>query len=163
MTATNLKLPEIDGIDKNILELLQNDAKITIKEISVKVGKSPTAIRSRIVRLEENLIKKYVALIDCRQLGYREMVIASLRVNSSEPLERIKRHIESMEKIKFAYIVTGEYPLFIMAKCLDHEDSMGLIEKLRNLPGVEEIKTQIVLDRIKEDHTIIIPEPIDKD
>lgn len=163
MTATNLKLPEIDGIDKHILELLQNDAKITIKEISVKVGKSPTAIRSRIVRLEENLIKKYVALIDCRQLGYREMVIASLRVNSSEPLERIKRHIESMEKIKFAYIVTGEYPLFIMAKCMDHEDSMGLIEKLRNLPGVEEIKTQIVLDRIKEDHTIIIPEPIDKD
>jgi DNA-binding Lrp family transcriptional regulator len=163
MTATNLKLPEIDGIDKNILELLQNDAKITIKEISVKVGKSPTAIRSRIVRLEENLIKKYVALIDCRQLGYREMVIASLRVNSSEPLERIKRHIESMEKIKFAYIVTGEYPLFIMAKCMDHEDSMGLIEKLRNLPGVEEIKTQIVLDRVKEDHTIIIPEPIDKD
>jgi len=163
MTATNLKLPEIDVIDKNILELLQNDAKITIKEISVKVGKSPTAIRSRIVRLEENLIKKYVALIDCRQLGYREMVIASLRVNSSEPLERIKEYIEGMEKIKFAYIVTGEYPLFIMAKCMDHEDSMSLIEKLRNLPGVEEIKTQIVLDRIKEDHTIIIPEPIDKD
>jgi DNA-binding Lrp family transcriptional regulator len=86
------------------------------------------------------------------------MVMASLRVNSSEPLGRIKEHIEGMEKIKFAYIVTGEYPLFIMAKCLDHEDSMGLIEKLRNLPGVEEIKTQIVLDRIKEDHTIIIPE-----
>ena len=160
MTATNLKLPEIDVIDKNILELLQNDAKITIKEISGKVGKSPTAIRSRIVRLEEKLIKKYVALIDCRQLGYREMVIASLRVNSSEPLEHIKGIIEGMEKIKFAYIVTGEYPLFIMAKCLDHEDSMTLIEKLRNLPGVEEIKTQIVLDRIKEDHTIIIPEPM---
>lgn len=157
MTITNLNRAEIDEFDRNILDLLQNDAKITIKEISDKVGKSPTAIRSRIVRLEEKYIKKYVALIDCRQLGYREMVIASLRVNSSEPLERIKGHIESMEKIKFAYIVTGEYPLFIMAKCLDHEDSMSLIEKLRNLPGVEEIKTQIVLDRIKEDTTIIIP------
>lgn len=157
MTATNLNRAEIDEFDRDILDLLQNDAKITIKEISDKVGKSPTAIRSRIVRLEEKYIKKYVALIDCRQLGYREMVIASLRVNSSEPLEHIKGHIESMEKIKFAYIVTGEYPLFIMAKCLDHEDSMILIEKLRNLPGVEEIKTQIVLDRIKEDTTIIIP------
>jgi len=157
MTTTNLNRPEIDEFDRNILDLLQNDAKITIKEISDKVGKSPTAIRSRIVRLEEKYIKKYVALIDCRQLGYREMVIASLRVNSSEPLERIKEHIEGMEKIKFAYIVTGEYPLFIMAKCLDHEDSMSLIEKLRNHPGVEEIKTQIVLDRIKEDTTIIIP------
>jgi len=158
MTVTNLNRAEIDEFDRNILDLLQNDAKITIKEISDKVGKSPTAIRSRIVRLEEKYIKKYVALIDCHQLGYREMVVASLRVNSSEPLERFKGHIESMEKIKFAYIVTGEYPLFIMAKCLDHQDSMSLIEKLRNLPGVEEIKTQIVLDRIKEDTTIIIPE-----
>ena len=86
------------------------------------------------------------------------MVMASLRVNSQEPIEQIKTKIESMEKIKFGYVVTGEYPLFIMAKCLDHEDSMELIKQLRNIPGVEEVKTQIVLDRIKEDTTIIIPE-----
>jgi DNA-binding Lrp family transcriptional regulator len=69
-----------------------------------------------------------------------------------ESLER------KMEKIKYAYVVTGEYPLFIMAKCLNHNDSLWLIEILRNLPGVEEVKTEIVLDRIKEDHSIIIPE-----
>jgi hypothetical protein len=45
-----------------------------------------------------------------------------------------------------------------MTNCLDQNDSMSLIEKLRNLPGVEEVKTQIILDRIKEDTTIIIPE-----
>lgn len=43
-----------------------------------------------------------------------------------------------------------------MAKCLNYSDSMGLIENLRDLPGVEEVKTEIVLDRIKEDHSIII-------
>jgi len=41
---------------------------------------------------------------------------------------------------------------------LVQKDSMNLIEQLRNLPGVEEVKTQIVLDRIKEDTTIIIPD-----
>ncbi len=147
----------VDDTDKLILELLQEDAKITIREIAEKTDKSATAIRGRIQRLEKELIKKYVALIDCRQLGYREMVMVSLRINATKPLELVKKEIESMEKIKYAYVVTGEYPLFIMAKCLDHEDSMILIEKLRNLPGVEEIKTQIVLDRIKEDTTIIIP------
>ncbi|MFX1497903.1 MAG: hypothetical protein ACFFBH_10275 [Promethearchaeota archaeon] len=45
-----------------------------------------------------------------------------------------------------------------MAKYLDYSDFMGLIEFLRNLPGVEEVKTEIVLDRIKEDHSIVIPE-----
>ncbi len=147
----------VDDTDRLILELLQEDAKITIREIAEKTDKSATAIRGRIQRLEKGLIKKYVALIDCRQLGYREMVMVSLRINATKPLELVKKEIESMEKIKYAYVVTGEYPLFIMAKCLDHEDSMILIEKLRNLPGVEEIKTQIVLDRIKEDTTIIIP------
>ena len=148
----------VDETDRIILELLQEDAKLTIREIAEKTDKSATAIRARIQRLEKDLIKKYVALIDCSQLGYREMVMASLRVNASKPIELVKKEIESMEKIKYAYVVTGEYPLFLMAKCLNHQDSMGLIETLRNLPGVEEVKTEIVLDRIKEDHSIIIPE-----
>ncbi|MFW9873226.1 MAG: Lrp/AsnC family transcriptional regulator [Candidatus Thorarchaeota archaeon] len=147
-----------DEIDKQILEILQEDAKSTIKEIADKTKKSATAIRARIQRLEKDFIKKYVALIDCRQLGYREMVMASLRLNTTIPLELVKKEIESMEKIKYAYQVTGEYPLFIMAKCMNHQDSMNLIEILRKLPGVEEVKTEIVMDRIKEDHTIIIPE-----
>ena len=171
MVATNSSIKDIDEIDKQILELLQVDAKITVKEIIKEIGKkfgleksekkipsSATAIRARIQRLEKDFIKRYTALIDCRQLGYREMVMASLRVNATNPLEDVKNEIEKMEKIKYAYVVTGEYPLFIMAKCLNHQDSMGLIEKLRNLPGVEEVKTEIVLDRIKEDHSIIIPE-----
>ncbi|MBY9010553.1 MAG: Lrp/AsnC family transcriptional regulator [Candidatus Lokiarchaeota archaeon] len=166
MATNGIKQFEIDEIDREILDLLQNDGKITINKIAEKVSeklglekpKSATAIRARVQKLEESIIKKYVALIDCRQLGYREMVIASLRVNSQEPIEQIKIKIESIDKIKYGYVVTGEYPIFIMAKCLDHEDSMRLIEQLRNLPGVEEVKTQIVLDRIKEDTTIIIPE-----
>ena len=48
--------------------------------------------------------------------------------------------------------------IFFLPKCLDHDDSMNLIEDLRKLPEVEEVKTQLILDRIKEDHTIIIPE-----
>ncbi len=157
MTTNNITNPILDEIDKKILDLLQNDAKITISKIAEVTKKSQTAIRSRIQRLEKSLIKKYVALIDCRNLGYREMVLASLRVNSSQPLEEIKSTIDEMTQIKYAYVVTGEYPLFVMFKCLGHEEALGLIERLRNLPGVEEIKTQIVLDRIKEDHSIIIP------
>jgi len=165
MATDHNKPIEIDEIDREILDLLQNDGKITISKIAEKVSeklgkkpKSATAIRARVQKLEDTLIKKYVALIDCRHLGYREMVMASLRVNSQHPIEQVKTEIENIEKIKYGYVVTGEYPLFIMAKCLDHEDSMRLIDQLRNLPGVEEVKTQIVLDRIKEDTTIIIPE-----
>ncbi|MFX0007988.1 MAG: Lrp/AsnC family transcriptional regulator [Promethearchaeota archaeon] len=150
---------ELDDLDKQILSILQNNAKASLRDIEKEIQLTPTSIRMRINRLKEKkVIKQYVTLIDCRYLGYREMVMASLRVNSSYPLEDLKRKIELMDKIKYAYIITGEYPLFIMAKCLNHQDSMGLIENLRNLPGVEEVKTQIVLDKIKEDPSVIIPE-----
>jgi DNA-binding Lrp family transcriptional regulator len=155
MTVFNFE--NLDKIDRQILELLQEDAKKTIKEISNQTGKSQTAVRERIKKLEENLIKKYAAIVDCSKLGYREMVLASLRVNSTEPLEQIKSQVEDIHEIKYAYIVTGEYPIFIMFKCLGHEQAMNVIGKLRKLPGVEEVKTEIVLDRIKEDHSIIIP------
>jgi len=157
MVSASFENGKYDKIDKQILELLQEDGKLTIREIAEKTDMSQTAIRSRIQKLEENFIKKYMAIIDCRKLNYREMVIASLRVNSRRPLQQIKEEIERMDKIKYAYVITGDYPIFIMAKCLDHEDSMKLIEDLRNLPEVEEVKTQLVLDRIKEDHSIIIP------
>jgi len=161
----------IDEKDKAILRILQEDAKVSLRDIEkeltnegIKEGNknkyklSTTAISNRLEKLKKNnIIKKAITLIDCRQLGYREMVLASLRVNSSSPIDDIRDKLENMIEIKYAYIVTGEYPLFIMAKCLDHQDAMSLIDGLRNLPGVEEIKTQIVLDRIKEDPTIIIP------
>jgi DNA-binding Lrp family transcriptional regulator len=131
---------------------------LTIKEIAEKTDRSQTAIRARVQNLEKDIIKKYAAIVDCRYLGYREMVLASLRVNTSQPLDSLKGKIDGIQEIKYAYIVTGEYPIFVMFKCLDHDNAMTLIEKLRNLPGVEEVKTQIVMDRIKEDYTIIIPE-----
>ncbi|MFX0036747.1 MAG: Lrp/AsnC family transcriptional regulator [Candidatus Hermodarchaeota archaeon] len=149
---------ELDELDKQILSILQNNAKASLRDIEREIQLTPTSIRMRINRLKEKkVIKQYVTLIDCRYLGYDEMVMASLRVNSSFPLDDIKRKLELLDKIKYAYIITGEYPLFIMAKCMNHQDSMDLIEKLRNLPGVEEVKTQIVLDKIKEDPSVIIP------
>jgi len=157
--ANTIQIKDLDKADKKILRLLQDNAKISLRDMEKKVNLSTTSIRLRIKNLEKlNIIKDYITLIDCRQLGYKEMVLASLRVNTSQSLEQIRKELDKMEEVKHAYIVTGEYPIFISFKCLDHEDAMKLIERLRNLPGVEEVKTQIVLDRIKEDPRIIIPE-----
>lgn len=73
--------------------------------------------------------------------------MVTLRVNAIKPLELVKQEIERMEKIKYAYVVTREYPLFIMAKNLNHQDSLSLIETLHNLPGVEEKYLFIILHR----------------
>ena len=147
------KIFELDETNRKILRILQKKGEKTkIEELKNETGKTATAIRKRIEKLEENLDLKYIAIVDCHKLGYKEMLLASLRL--SGPMQEIKKIINNMEEIKYAYVTSGEYPLFVMAKCLDHEDSLQIVEKLRKLPGVEEVKTEIVMDCIKEDHSL---------
>jgi len=148
---------ELDPKDKTILTEIQKDAKITIAALSKITDLSQTAVRARLDKLNKSFVRGYHALLDCSKMGYREALLASLRLNSTLSLAGIKERIDAMPEIKFAYITTGDYPVFVMAKCLGHDHAMRLIEQLRNLPGVEEVKTQMVLDRIKEDPTVIIP------
>lgn len=147
----------IDDTDKQILDIIQKDAKTTIQSLSDATGKSKTAIRARLQRLEKDYIKSYAAILDCSKMGYREMILASCRLNSTQRISEIKENVLKINEVRNAYITTGEYQLFVMAKCLGHDFAIKLIETLQNLPGVEEVKTQMVLERIKEDHTIIIP------
>ncbi|MHA1680980.1 MAG: Lrp/AsnC family transcriptional regulator [Promethearchaeota archaeon] len=157
MDEDSCKFSEIDDTDKLILAALQRNAKVTIKQLAGITGLSPTAVRARLKRLESTFIKKYTALLDCTKMGYHEMVIAHLRINSSLPLSRIKEEVQGMTEVRFSYITTGDYPIIILAKCLDHGDSISFLEQLRNIEGVEEVTTQMVLDRIKEDPDVIIP------
>jgi Lrp/AsnC family leucine-responsive transcriptional regulator len=158
MATDGCVIPGLDDLDKKILGALQKNAKATMKEIADATGVSKNTVTAHIQKLESSaFIKGYYTILDCSKMGYREAILASLRLNSTLSLAGIKEKIDAMPEIKFAYITTGDYPVFVMAKCLGHEHAMRLIEQLRNLPGVEEVKTQMVLDRIKEDPTVIIP------
>ena len=164
-------ISDMDEIDKKILKILQDDGKATLSEISEKLSKKfsirlgKTAVRARIEKLESGnkksekaedkpIIEKYMAVVNCKKIGFKEMLMASLRLNG--PVHEVGQKIKEMEDLKYIYITSGEYPLFVMAKCFGHQESLDIVEKLRKLDGVEEVKTEIVMDCIKEDHSIHI-------
>ena len=165
-------IEDMDEVDKKILKLLQDDGKATLSEISDPLterfwhkirGKLPLGLGSiswRKVTIYQKkmrdrpIIEKYMAVVNCKKIGYKEMLMASLRLNG--PVQEIGQKIKEMEDVKYIYITSGEYPLFVMAKCFGHQESLKIVEKLRKLEGVEEVKTEIVMDCIKEDHTIHI-------
>ncbi|MBX2840276.1 MAG: Lrp/AsnC family transcriptional regulator, partial [Flammeovirgaceae bacterium] len=61
---------DLDSIDLKLLEILQNNGKLTTKEIAQKVHLSPTPVYERIRRLEkEGIIKKYVAIVEAEKVG----------------------------------------------------------------------------------------------
>jgi Lrp/AsnC family leucine-responsive transcriptional regulator len=143
-----------DDSDKLILNLLQNNAKMSIRDISKRINLSPTSVRQRIKRLEKKVIKKYIALIDCKKLGIKKTIFISIKVKTKSLIESIKEELKLVPEIKFSYFITGNYPIFIMAKCLNYKNILLLIKRLRTIPGVEELKTELILEEISEDPTI---------
>ena len=149
---------ELDDLDKNILRELQEDGKLSLRKLSRLTGSSITAIKNHLDKLNSiGVIKRYIALVDCCKIGYHEMLIISLRINTSVPIGSVLNNLEQLNAINCIYQVSGEFPVLCLAKCISKQNQINLIEKVKRIKGVEEVITEIVMRRIKEDMRVKIP------
>lgn len=102
-------MPIIDEIDMKILQLLKNNARISLTEIAKKVGLSVMGVKNRINRLEKRrIITNYSASIDYTKLGYDIIAFVGISAEAKkrmEVLKELKKHKEIIE----LYEVTGMY------------------------------------------------------
>jgi len=101
----------LDMIDEKIVELLQENARIAIKEIAAQVFLSSPAVTARIERLEsKGIIKGYHAAVDSVNLGYKIKAFVNLDL---EPVQKEEFYpfIESVENVIECNCVTGEYSM----------------------------------------------------
>lgn len=149
---------DLSELDKKILRHLQENGKASLRSIAETVDASVSAVKNHVDKLtEQGIIKAYTALIDCCKIGYKEMLLFFIRVNNSVSIQTILDNLSQNEKINAVYQISGNYPVFCMAKCIAKEDQIKLLEEVQKFPGIEEIHTQVVLQRAKEDMRITIP------
>ncbi len=138
--------PVLDSIDISILKLLQQNARITIKEISEKVHLSTTPVHERIRRLEEKgVIKQYVAILDGAKVKKGLMVICylSLRQHSKDAGNKFIKTILQMNEVLECLTISGEFDfmLKVVAENMDdyydfHVNRLGQIENIGNVQSV---------------------------
>ncbi len=158
---------DLDGLDRKILSYLQVDGKASLRKIAehldAKYGikSSISAIKNHIERLTNHgVIKDYIAVLDCCKIGYREMLLLFIKVNSSVSMKDTLSQLEKIDPINAIYQVSGSQPIFCMAKCVEKEDQIDLLEQVKAIGGIEEINTQVVLQKVKEDMRVAIPTPL---
>ena len=150
---------KLDDIDRVILTKLQKDGKLSFRDLAQKTEYGVSTIKKHVDRLKQTkVIKDIVAVVDCHKVGYTEMLLLFIRVNSTVKIEQILANLHEIKKINAIYQVTGNYPLFCMARCIGKEDEMQVMEMVKSIDGVEEIITNIVLKCEKEDLTLKIPD-----
>ncbi|MCP4679827.1 MAG: Lrp/AsnC family transcriptional regulator [Deltaproteobacteria bacterium] len=145
----------MDSTDRNIIELLQKQGRMTNVELARSNDLAPSSMLERVRRLEERgVIKNYQAILDPKALGYnvQAMVMISLDRHQAGPIDLFEEKIHSVPEVKTCYHLTGryDYVVHLIVRDIDH---LGEVVKhtLAGIVGVEKQETFLVLSTVKED------------
>ena len=148
----------LTSLDRKILMELQKDARHSLRTLSRLTESSVTAVKNHLKKLTDTgVIKYYAAVVECSKIGYKEMMIISLRLNTYAPVQDILIDLQAIDKINCIYQISGEFPILLVVKCISKSKQIEMIETIKRIKGIEEVKTEIVMDRIKEDVRLAIP------
>lgn len=143
----------LDKTDKKILQLLQQNARITNAELAERVNLSPTPCLRRVKRLEElNVIQGYSAIIDKAGLGLQISAFVSIQLdrNSLKNAKDFELAIRSLDQVLDCYVLAGghDYLLHVVAADLSQYERF-IKEKLAGIKQIAKIDTTIVLNQVK--------------
>ena len=143
----------LDDLDKKILEILRDNARLTYTAIGEKLGVAHSTVYERIRRLEENgVIKRYTTVIDVEKLGFKPTVAMVTIYTDPKESENIARKLAKKRNVLEVSISLSE-ELLVIARVIA-EDQEKLHSFIANyvapLPGVLRIRTSIITRKIKE-------------
>lgn len=147
------EMPVLDKTDLAILKLLQQNARMTIKEISEKVHLSTTPVHERIRRMEESgVIKQYVTLLSANKVGKGLMVICyvSLRQHSKNAGEKFISGILEMPEVLECLTISGEFDFLLKVVVGDMDAYYNFhVNKLSSIENVGNVQSVFVMGVVK--------------
>ena len=155
------QLKQLDKIDRNIVRLLQQDARIPHTELARKVGLSTTPCKERVKRLErEGVIQHYQAVLNPAALNRGLVVFVQIRLNrtSQDIFEEFTASALDLPEVQECYLVSGNFDYLLKARVADMNAYRVLLgETLLTLPGVLESTSYVVMEQVKESLTLPVP------
>ncbi len=142
---------KIDTINKKILYFLQEDARMTYKEIAAKLKRSETTIRDRIKAMERlGIIQGYTALIDKTALGLNFFAIIYMNPISSVELDLVTEKIKKVKNVLRVYQISGEHRLAVFIVAPSYKQLKELIRTQLIPLGLKDEEIITVLEADKE-------------
>ncbi len=149
----------LDRTDLAILEILQQDARISNQELADRVSLSPSPCLRRVRRLEEaGVIRAYVALLDPLALGLGLVAYVNVKLEKRRQdedgrfaFDSFRDDVQRWPEVVACYAMTGDLDYLMRVQVRDLDDfSRFVLERLLKHPAVLDVRSSFALDRIKE-------------
>ncbi len=152
---TTTETVTLDAIDRKILDLLQDDNRITNLELADKVGLSPPPCLRRVRRLRElGVIARDVAILDPARVGQGiiAFVMVELDRQREDVLAAFERRIAAEPAVQQCYFVSGEADYMLVVTCPDMQAYNGFARRvLATEHNIKRFRTSFNLSRVKYD------------
>jgi Lrp/AsnC family transcriptional regulator, leucine-responsive regulatory protein len=149
---------ELDSIDLRILDLLQDNCKLSLASIGEKVGLTASSVTERIHKLEDaGVIRAYVALVDGRAVGKDVTAFIGVSTGHRGAMGALLRALAHQRDVLECHHVTGGHSLLLKVKTRDTETLEQLIDALHDVDGVTRTETMVVLSTHAERTRIALP------
>lgn len=152
----NKKIRAIDEIDKKILNLLQQNSRITIRELSEKLFLSSTPIHERIKKLEkEGIIKQYITLLDPKRLNKDLTIYISVNLikHTKEAVDKFMVEVNKLDEVLECYYISGNTDFLLKVYCTGMDEYHHfLTEKFSVIENISQFYSSFVLTESKVSH-----------
>lgn len=143
--------PNLDDVDRAIIEQLQVDGRTPYTRLAAAVGLSEAAVRQRVQRLVESGVMQVVAVTDPLMLGLRRMAMIGVRTEGDT--STIAEKLRDFDDIDYLVITAGSFDLLLEVVVRDDGALLELTNRIRSVPGVRATETFIYLDLVKQTYS----------
>lgn len=141
---------ELDAIDRQLLQLLYDDARLSQRNLAAQVGMSAPAVAERIARLERSkVIKRHTIEVDWAGVGYPMLIVLPLSISASADVLAVVRGLQDIPEMIEITVLTGSYDMMVRFRVKDHVDLQNLLlERIWPIPGIQRVETMLSLGQI---------------
>jgi len=141
---------KVNNLDLEILKALSKNSRLSTREISRVVKKSPSLVHLRIKRLEKcGFIKNYTTLIDYTKLGYTIHALTLLQVEGAH-IGEVEDFLSREPNVKAVYDITGVYDIAFISVFKSVSDLDSFIKRILKNPYIKRSVTSIILRVVKD-------------
>ena len=140
----------LDKTDEKILKNLMKDARLSARQLALKLGISTVTTISRVKKLEnQKIIKGYTARVDHEKIGYD--ITAIIEIIAKKNVLEIENKLSKIDNVCCVYDITGNTDTIIVVKFKEREELSDFVKSLSSMTNVENTITHVVLNTAKED------------
>ena len=141
--------PALDDTNKQIIEHLQRDGRMSYATLAKTIGLSEAAVRQRVQRLLDGGLMQIVAVTDPLTLGFARQAMVGIKVSGD--LRVVADELAKIPEVDYVVICAGGYDLLVELVCTDDEHLLNLLnDSIRSIPGVTATETFVYLKLAKQ-------------